>query len=114
MLLRALKPGLRVQVRYDGIPLEDSIARQVRSAGATPVERHPDLILLAYTGKNPQGAALLVQSSLGQAPVAIAGIGRTTAPALGRERVGPPWASARPRLRDRAGSSFLSIRAPPN
>jgi len=88
MLLRALKPGLRVQVRYDdpaaasevvrydGIPLEDSIARQVRSAGATPVERHPDLILLAYTGKNPQGAALLVQSSLGQAPVAIADIGR--------------------------------------
>jgi hypothetical protein len=88
MLLRALNPGLRVQVlyddpaaaqeviRYDGIPLEDSIARQVRAAGARLVEQNPDLILLAYSGKNPQGVALLVQSNLGQAPVAIADIAR--------------------------------------
>ncbi len=88
LLLRALNPGLRVRVlydnpqtalqvtRYDGIPLQESIARLLASAGAVAVETRPDLVLVVYTGGNPRQGILTVMRGLREAPVAVADIAR--------------------------------------
>jgi hypothetical protein len=88
LLLRALRPGLRVKVlydnpaaakqvvRYDGIPLGDSIARLLHSAGALQVNENPDLVLVAYTGPDPRQGLLTILRGLREARVAVADIAR--------------------------------------
>lgn len=88
LLLRALAPGLRVRVlydrpqaaqevvRYDGIPLEDSVRRLLASVRAVEVQNRPDLVLVVYTGSDPRRGVLAVMEGLRQAPVAVADIAR--------------------------------------
>jgi len=88
LLLRALHPGLRVKVlydnpqaarqvvRYDGIPLQESIARILKSAAAQQVESQPDLVLVAYTGPDPRQGLLTILRGLREGRVAIADIAR--------------------------------------
>lgn len=88
LLLRALNPGLRVKViyddprapkqvtRYDGIALEQAIARLLAAAGAEPVERRPDLVLMVYSGNDPRRGVLTLLRGQREAPVAIADIAR--------------------------------------
>lgn len=88
LLLRALNPGVRVRVlydnpqaapqvtRYEGIPLQESIARLLASAGAVAVESRPDLVLMVYTGSDPRRGILTVMQGLREAPVAVADIAR--------------------------------------
>jgi len=88
LLLRALRPGLRVKVlydnpaaakqvvRYDGIPLEESVSRLLQSAGALQVERNPDLVLVAYTGPDPRQGLLTILRGLREGRVAVADIAR--------------------------------------
>lgn len=88
LLLRALQPGLRVKVlydnpaatkqvvRYDGIPLEESVARLLRSAGALQVDENPDLVLVAYAGPDPRQGLLTILRGLREARVAVADIAR--------------------------------------
>ncbi len=86
LLLRALNPGVRVRVlydnpqvalqviRYDGIPLQESIARLLASAGAVVMETRPDLVLVVYSGGDPRRGVLTVMRGLREAPVAVADI----------------------------------------
>lgn len=86
MLLRTLSPGLRVRVWYDdpaatgqntpyeGIPLEESVRRLLKSGGMQAVEQKPDLALLVYTGKDPRQAVLTLLQASREAPVAVADI----------------------------------------
>lgn len=88
LLLRALNSGVRVRVlydnpeaalqvtRYDGIPLQESIARLLASAGAVAVESRPDLVLVVYSGGDPRRGVLTVLQGLREAPVALADIAR--------------------------------------
>lgn len=88
LLLRALKPGLRVKVvyddpraasqvtRYDGIPLQESIQRLLKSAAAVPVEQQPDLVLMVYSGVDPRQAVLTLLRGMREAKVAVADIAR--------------------------------------
>ncbi|MCX7740651.1 MAG: DUF4127 family protein, partial [Meiothermus sp.] len=88
LLLRALAPGLRVRVlydrpqaaqevvRYDGIPLQDSVQRLLSSVRAVEVRDRPDLVLVVYTGGDPRQGVLTVMQGLRQAPVAVADIAR--------------------------------------
>lgn len=88
LLLRALRPGLKVKVlydnpaaaeqivRYDGIPLKESIARLLKSAGAEQVETRPDLVLVAYTGPDPRQGLLTILRGLREGRVAVADIAR--------------------------------------
>ncbi|WP_299430719.1 DUF4127 family protein [uncultured Meiothermus sp.] len=88
LLLRALNPGVRVRVLYDyplagqqithyeGIPLHETIARLLASAGAVAVESRPDLVLAVYTGGDPRRGVLTVMQGLREAPVAVADIAR--------------------------------------
>lgn len=88
LLLRALNPGVRVRVlydnpeaapqatRYEGIPLQASIARLLASAGAIAVENRPDLVLVVYSGGDPRRGVLTVLQGLREAPVAVADIAR--------------------------------------
>ncbi len=88
LLLRSLNTGLRVKVlydapniaeqniRYDGIPLSESVERMVRSVQGTLVERNPDVVLVAYTGTNPRQGILRVLQGLREAPVALADLSR--------------------------------------
>ncbi len=88
LLLRALNPGVRVRVlydnpqaapqvtRYEGIPLQESIARLLVSAGAVRVDSRPDLVLVVYTGGDPRRGVLMVLRGLREAPVAVADIAR--------------------------------------
>lgn len=84
MLLRSLNRGLRVKVlydapevarqniRYDGIPLTESVERLVASTDGILVERNPDVVLVAYTGTDPRQGLLTVLQGLREAPVALA------------------------------------------
>ncbi len=88
LLLRTLNPGVRVRVlydnpqaaqqvtRYDGIPLQESIARLLASAGAVLVDSRPDLVLVVYSGGDPRRGILTVLRGLREAPVAVADIAR--------------------------------------
>lgn len=88
LLLRALNPGVRVRVlyddpqaalqvtRYEGIPLQESIARLLASAGAVQVDSRPDLVLMVYTGGDSRRGVLTVLQGLREAPVAVADIAR--------------------------------------
>lgn len=88
LLLRALRPGVRVKVlydnpaaakqivRYDGIPLEQSVARLLQSAGAVQVDTKPDLVLVAYAGPDPRQGLLTILRGLRDGRVAIADIAR--------------------------------------
>lgn len=88
LLLRALNPGVRVRVlydnplaasqvmRYDGIPLQESVARLMASAGAVLVDSRPDLVLMVYTGGDPRRGILSVLRGLREAPVAVADVAR--------------------------------------
>ena len=88
LLLRAIKPGLRVKVlyddpkaaaqvtRYDGIPLEQSIKRLLVNAGALQIESNPDLVLMVYTGVDPRQAVLTLLRGMRQAKVAVADIAK--------------------------------------
>lgn len=88
LLLRALRPGLRVKViyddpkaasqvtRYDGIPLQESIQRLLSSAAVVRVEEQPDLVLMVYTGVDPRQAVLTLLRGMREAKVAVADIAR--------------------------------------
>ncbi|MGQ9735947.1 MAG: DUF4127 family protein [Thermaceae bacterium] len=70
LLLRALRPGLRVRVvyeaqelegkatPYDAIPLGKTVERILKSARAVRVEEAADLTLYVYAGLDPRKAAL--------------------------------------------------------
>jgi hypothetical protein len=88
LLLRALRPGLRVKVvydqpaaasqatRYEGLALRDTVERMLGSAGAEAVEVQPQLVLLVYTGQAPRQAVLTLMREARAAPVAVADISR--------------------------------------
>ncbi len=87
LLLRALRPGLRVRVvyeapglagwvtPYEGVPLEETVAGLLRSAGAQ-MEENPELVLYVYAGLNPRRALLDLLALLARHPVALADIAR--------------------------------------
>ncbi|MGM8837735.1 DUF4127 family protein [Thermus sp. 93170] len=90
LLLRALSPGLRVAVvheeaalaerttPYEALPLEETVRRLLRSAGAEEValENIPDLVLYVYGGKSPRGATQDLLRLMAQYPVALADLSR--------------------------------------
>jgi hypothetical protein len=88
LLLRALRPGLKVRViyddpaavnqitRYEGLPLGDTVQGMLGSAGAQKVEQNPDLALLVYTGRNPRQAVLSLLREARTNLVAVADVSR--------------------------------------
>lgn len=90
LLLRALRPGLRVAVvfeapalagrvtPYEGLPLEETVARLLESAGARRVAlgERPDLVLYVYGGLNPRQALLDLLRLMGAHRVALADLHR--------------------------------------
>ncbi|MDW8018175.1 MAG: DUF4127 family protein [Thermus sp.] len=89
LLLRALRPGLRVGVVYRGVgaervtpyealPLRETVAGLLRSAGAQEVAlaEGPDLVLYAYGGQDPRGAARELLGLMARFPVALADLAR--------------------------------------
>ncbi|MGC8968319.1 MAG: DUF4127 family protein [Thermus sp.] len=90
LLLRALRPGLRVAVvyeeealrarttPYEGLPLGETVAGVLASAQAVavPLKARPDLVLYAYGGKDPRGAALDLLHLMARYPVALADLSR--------------------------------------
>ncbi|WP_234555033.1 DUF4127 family protein [Thermus caliditerrae] len=90
LLLRALRPGLRVAVAYEeavlaervtpyeGLPLRETVAGLLRSAGAREVAlgEGPDLVLYAYGGGNPREAVLALMALMRRFPVALADLSR--------------------------------------
>ncbi|WP_117237687.1 DUF4127 family protein [Thermus sediminis] len=90
LLLRAQRPGLRVAVvyetpalaqqvtPYEGLPLEETVARLLSSAAARPValEEGPDLVLYVYAGRNPRQAVLDLLRLMPRHPVALADVSR--------------------------------------
>jgi hypothetical protein len=90
LLLRALRPGLRVATvyedpslaervtPYEGLPLGETVARLLGSAAARPtaLEEGPDLVLYVYGGKSPRQAALDLLRLMARHPVALADLSR--------------------------------------
>jgi hypothetical protein len=90
LLLRASRPGLKVAVvyetpalarqvtPYEGLPLEETVARLLGSAAArtTALEEGPDLVLYVYGGKSPRQAALDLLHLMARHPVALADLSR--------------------------------------
>ncbi|TFU15770.1 DUF4127 family protein [Thermus tengchongensis] len=90
LLLRALRPGLRVAVAYEeaalaervtpyeGLPLRETVAGLLRSAGAREVAlgEGPDLVLYAYGGRNPRRAIQDLLHLMPRFPVALADLSR--------------------------------------
>ncbi|WP_022797493.1 DUF4127 family protein [Thermus islandicus] len=90
LLLRALRPGLRVAVvyetpslagrvtPYEGLPLGETAARLLWSAAARPaaLEEGPDLVLYAYAGEDPRQAALDLLRLMARHRVALADLSR--------------------------------------
>ncbi|KOX89458.1 hypothetical protein BVI061214_00622 [Thermus aquaticus] len=90
LLLRASRPGLKVAVvyetpalarqvtPYEGLPLEETVARLLGSAAARPtaLEEGPDLVLYVYGGKSPRQAALDLLRLMARHPVALADLSR--------------------------------------
>ncbi|TBH17511.1 DUF4127 family protein [Thermus thermamylovorans] len=90
LLLRALSPGLRVALvyegegladrvtPYEGLPLRETVAGLLGSAGAQEVAlaEGPDLVLYAYGGQDPRGALLDLLHLMGRYPVALADLSR--------------------------------------
>ena len=90
LLLRALRPGLRVAVvyetpalarqvtPYEGLPLEETVARLLKSAAALPValEEGPDLVLYVYGGRSARQAALDLLRLMARHAVALADLSR--------------------------------------
>ncbi len=90
LLLRALRPGLRVAVAYEdpalagrttpyeGLPLSETVARILESAGAeaVPLSERPDLVLYAYGGLNPRKALLDLLRLMEGHRVALADLAR--------------------------------------
>ncbi len=88
LLLRALWPGLRVQVvyedpglpdrrtPYEALPLKETVDRVLKSASALePLER-PDLVLYVYGGLDPRRAALDLMALMREHRVALADLSR--------------------------------------
>lgn len=90
LLLRALRPGLRVGVvyeeaglqeaitPYEGIPLRETVAGVLSSALAQRVslEEGPDLVLYVYGGRNPRRATQDLLRLMPRFPVALADLSR--------------------------------------
>ncbi|GAA6736257.1 DUF4127 family protein [Thermus oshimai] len=90
LLLRALRPGLKVAVAYEdpalagrttpyeGLPLAETVARLLASAGAeaVPLSEGPDLVLYLYGGLNPRKALLDLLRLMGEHRVALADLSR--------------------------------------
>ena len=90
LLLRALRPGLRVAVvyedealrarvtPYEGLPLEKTVAGVLASARAVavPLAEGPDLVLYVYGGGDPRKAALDLLRLMARHPVALADLAR--------------------------------------
>ncbi|SDE49956.1 Protein of unknown function [Thermus arciformis] len=90
LLLRALRPGLRVAVvygeglspdritPYEGVPLKETVAGVLGSAGARGValEEGPDLVLYLHGGGDPRRAALRLMGLMARHPVALADLSR--------------------------------------
>nr|WP_279232258.1 DUF4127 family protein [Thermus albus] len=90
LLLRALRPGLRVAVAYEdgalagritpyeGIPLRDTVAGVLQSALAQRVSLTdgPDLVLYIYGGQNPRKAIQDLLRLMPRFPVALADLSR--------------------------------------
>lgn len=90
LLLRALRPGLRVAVvygegnleervtPYEGIPLGETVARLLRSAAAQEVAlgEGPDLVLYVHGGGDARRATLDLLRLMARHPVALADLSR--------------------------------------
>lgn len=90
LLLRALRPGLKVAVvyedealaervtPYEGIPLRDTVMGLLQSALAQRVslEEGPDLVLYVYGGRNPRKATHDLLRLMPRFPVALADLSR--------------------------------------
>ncbi|GLV48535.1 hypothetical protein TJA_16880 [Thermus sp. LT1-2-5] len=89
LLLRAVRPGLRVAVvyegvsperatPYEGIPLGETVAGLLRSAQAeaVPLTAAPDLVLFAYGGGEPRKVLLKLMALMARHPVALADLSR--------------------------------------
>ncbi|WP_038058580.1 DUF4127 family protein [Thermus amyloliquefaciens] len=90
LLLRALRPGLRVAVvyeevalahrvtPYEGLPLRETVAGLLGSAGAREVAlaEGPDLVLYAYGGRNPRRAIQDLLHLMPRFPVVLADLSR--------------------------------------
>lgn len=87
LLLRALRPGLRVKVvyedpslpgrrtPYEALPLGETVDRILKSAAAVEVWE-PDLVLYVYGGLNPREAALDLMALMREHWVALADLSR--------------------------------------
>ncbi|GGN00748.1 hypothetical protein GCM10007092_13480 [Thermus composti] len=90
LLLRALRPGLRVAVvygeglspgrvtPYEGVPLGETVARLLQSGGAREValEEGPDLVLYLHGGGEARRAVLRLMALMARHPVALADLSR--------------------------------------
>lgn len=90
LLLRALRPGLKVAVvyeeealeerttPYEGLPLRDTVTGVLQSALAQGVslEEGPDLVLYVYGGRNPRRVVQDLLRLMPRFPVALADLSR--------------------------------------
>lgn len=88
LLLRALRPGLRVKVvyedpglpsrltPYEALPLGETVDRILKSASSAKVLERPDLVLYVYGGLNPRRAALDLMALMRESWVALADLSR--------------------------------------
>ncbi|WP_423247863.1 DUF4127 family protein [Thermus altitudinis] len=90
LLLRALRPGLKVAVvyeeealegrttPYEGLPLRDTVTGVLQSALAQRVslEEGPDLVLYVYGGRNPRRATQDLLRLMPRFPLALADLSR--------------------------------------
>ncbi|KGQ20965.2 hypothetical protein THFILI_05435 [Thermus filiformis] len=90
LLLRALRPGLRVAAvygegleagrvtPYEGVPLARTLSGLLQSAKAeaVPLEADPDLVLYLYGGGDPRRALLDLMRLMARHPVALADLSR--------------------------------------